>query len=241
MQQNTLDIVGEIHPTNVLRTIISLVDLKRYDLSTLANNFIRINNNEPHLFADESQLDQWAKYLIGKIDFSDEKVVEKMKAELICPDEPEFDLEKEIATQMRFVARMFSEEFELITSRGYNLLFTEGSSLTLNPLGEYAKNKGLDLVYLDNDFLPYTLIQHDRLMGIDRSLSDIEQQDRELHWLVDKVFPSKADLGSALMVVGQNHVDDKFGLIQRLNHYGVSYNVVFRGKEILNQVRRQDR
>lgn len=140
----------------------------------------------------------------------------------------EYDKRFVISRELELIRRIYQYQFGVIDGGDFKRIYQEGCEKT--PLGKYAQNKGLDVVLLDEENPFYDALIDDYTLGASHLPRFAERQDqfnrkREGLWIADKIKASP-EINASLLTSGQEHVENRFGLVDRLLDRNIAFNII---------------
>ena len=226
-----LDIIGEIHPTNIVLDLFTGSHLGAQADQRILSYF-RPNSGVSPFFVVS---DRFWNSLYGYIKNPSEREQEtgKLVTGSALYDRDQTQALSELMIEQLEIARsIWGEEAHLLSNGKYQSAYLEGSAAC--PLDAIAKLNGKRVVYLDENNPSYNFLI-DGIFGEGMDGRDYErgQEERENEWI--KRIRSG---GNSLMICGDAHGRGRFGLVNRFSNRGIDVRSIRSFIDYKDQVER---
>ncbi len=141
-----------------------------------------------------------------------------------------------ILSEIEIARRIWGKEFRLLEEGEYSILYHEGDDI--DPMARFAKEIGIKVILLDKDGIYSNDDAH--YMAFNAGVKSEEfykhQRERERDWM-KKIQPNE-EINSSLLVTGNHHLNNNYGLLDKLATKNISISLVdIDCKQIKEEVR----
>ncbi|GEM_PF-6782100 len=211
-----LDIVGEVHPTNIVLGLFSRSHLGS-EVDERVISYFRPNSRVSPFFVTNDEFWNSLYNLVRSKSQGDRREGHEI---LVVPSvlggRDSRELSDLMIRQLEIVRNIWGEEAYLLAQRQYKTALIEGDMAF--PLDRIALSRGKRVVALDENSPVYHLLLGNSYGA--ESYHDL-QSEREAAW-VEKTLSR----GDGLMICGDDHQMGKFGLRNRLSIKGIEVRLV---------------
>ncbi len=217
-----LDIVGEIHPINIVGSLFNNSHLGYEADQRVMNYFSPGSGISPFFVVSDRFWNSLYAYIRSQEDAQKETGKNSLITSSSLYGSSNFRQLSELMVEQLEIARtIWGEEAHLLSNgRGYRAVYLETSAAC--PLDAIAKSNGRKVVYLDeeNPFYDFLL---DLIFSDETNGREYErgQEEREDEWM-----RRIQSLGDSLMICGDDHRTGRFGLTSRLASKGISVQTI---------------
>ncbi len=222
----TLKAIADSHPQNIFHNVLNWNFGMLLDSSSQADlvngTYVRAVEERPDCVREE---DFWRS--IG--DEILQRIRDEEKRKYGKRPDWRVDQTKSILKDLEACRRIWNHQLGEIDKGEFDLLFLEGIN---QPQGMYATRKGIEVVYLDRG----VKIHMDKY-GVPTHGAQLYRESR---W-VEVILGFSERVNNSLLIVGENHVNGKYGLDKKLLKEDISLVKIASYGDLIDEIAREPR